>query len=72
MLVVFGHHGKTLTTSTGFPVGENQNSLSAGPHGPLLIQLRQIAHCFKADRAYGKGAAEGLGLSAEELTAVGA
>ena len=36
------------------------------------IQLRQIAHFFKADCAYGKGVAEGLGPSAEELRAVGA
>jgi catalase len=28
----------TLTTSAGIPVGDNQNSLTAGPRGPLLIQ----------------------------------
>jgi catalase len=27
-----------LTTSAGVPVGDNQNSLSAGPRGPLLLQ----------------------------------
>jgi catalase len=28
----------TLTTAAGIPVGDNQNSLTAGPRGPLLIQ----------------------------------
>lgn len=28
----------TLTTSAGIPVADNQNSLSAGPRGPLLLQ----------------------------------
>ncbi len=27
-----------LTTAAGAPVGDNQNSLSAGPRGPLLLQ----------------------------------
>jgi catalase len=29
---------KTLTTDAGIPVGDNQNSLTAGPRGPLLVQ----------------------------------
>lgn len=29
---------KTLTTAAGIPVGDNQNSLTAGPRGPLLVQ----------------------------------
>jgi catalase len=29
---------KKLTTAAGAPVGDNQNSLSAGPRGPLLLQ----------------------------------
>ena len=29
---------KTLTTSTGIPVGDNQNSLTAGERGPVLMQ----------------------------------
>ena len=28
----------TLTTASGIPVVDNQNSLSAGPRGPLLLQ----------------------------------
>ena len=28
---------KTLTTDAGIPVGDNQNSLTAGPRGPLLV-----------------------------------
>ena len=27
-----------LTTDSGNPVGDNQNSLTAGPRGPLLVQ----------------------------------
>jgi len=29
---------KTLTTSAGAPIDDNQNSLSAGPRGPLLME----------------------------------
>ena len=32
----------TLTTSAGIPVGDNQNSLTAGPRGPLLVQDWQL------------------------------
>ena len=28
---------KKLTTSTGSPVDDNQNTMSAGPRGPLLL-----------------------------------
>ena len=31
-----------LTTSAGIPVGDNQNSLTAGPRGPLLAQDWQL------------------------------
>lgn len=38
----------TLTTTAGAPVPDNQNSLSAGPRGPLLLQnyqlLEKLAH----------------------------
>ena len=33
---------RKLTTSAGIPVGDNQNSLTAGPRGPLLIQDWQL------------------------------
>jgi catalase len=37
-----------MTTSAGAPVADNQNSLSAGPRGPLLMQdyhlLEKLAH----------------------------
>ena len=33
---------KTMTTSGGNPVGDNQNSLSAGARGPLLMQDYQL------------------------------
>ncbi len=32
----------TLTTSSGIPVGDNQNSQTAGPRGPLLVQDWQL------------------------------
>ncbi|WP_430389037.1 catalase [Dyella sp. 20L07] len=35
-------HRKTLTTSSGAPVPDNQNSLTAGPRGPLLVQDHQL------------------------------
>lgn len=39
---------KTMTTSAGNPIADNQNSLSAGPRGPLLLQdyqlIEKLAH----------------------------
>src|SRR5487761_2250466 len=35
-------HRKQLTTAAGIPVGDNQNSLTAGPRGPLLVQDWQL------------------------------
>ncbi|WEK54467.1 MAG: catalase KatA [Candidatus Cohnella colombiensis] len=44
---------RKLTTSTGAPVGDNQNSLTAGRRGPTLIQdvhlLEKLAH-FNRER----------------------
>ncbi|QDP39043.1 catalase [Radiobacillus deserti] len=44
---------KYLTTSTGAPVGDNQNSITAGHRGPTLIQdvhlLEKLAH-FNRER----------------------
>src|SRR4051812_36820105 len=38
----------TMTTSAGNPVADNQNSITAGPRGPLLVQdyqlLEKLAH----------------------------
>src|SRR6202045_1035731 len=38
----------TLTTTAGNPVADNQNSITAGPRGPLLMQdyqlLEKLAH----------------------------
>ena len=40
--------GPQLTTTAGNPVADNQNSLSAGPPGPLLMQdyqlIEKLAH----------------------------
>jgi catalase len=35
-------HEKTLTTESGASVADNQNSLTAGPRGPLLVQDWQL------------------------------
>lgn len=44
---------KTLTTFAGRPVADNQNSLTAGPQGPLLVQdfqlFEKLAH-FNRER----------------------
>jgi catalase len=44
---------KTMTTATGIPVGDNQNSLTAGPRGPVLMQdfhlVEKMAH-FNRER----------------------
>src|SRR3990172_149362 len=38
----------TLTTTAGAPVADNQNSITAGPRGPVLLQdyqlIEKIAH----------------------------
>ena len=56
---------KVITTSTGSPFDDNQNSLTAGPRGPLLVQdfnlLDKLAH-FARERipervVHAKGAA---------------
>jgi catalase len=42
-----------MTTTAGIPVGDNQNSLTAGPRGPVLMQdfhlLEKMAH-FNQER----------------------
>ncbi len=39
---------KKLTTATGTPLGDNQNSITAGKRGPTLLQdtwlLEKLAH----------------------------
>jgi catalase len=44
---------QTLTTESGSPIGDNQNSLTAGPRGPLLVQdfhlIEKMAH-FNRER----------------------
>src|ERR1700752_3931165 len=44
---------KRLTTASGIPVGDNQNSLTAGPRGPVLLGdfhlLEKMAH-FNRER----------------------
>ena len=40
--------GNTITTSTGAPFDDNQNSMTVGPNGPILLQdfnlLDKLAH----------------------------
>ncbi len=42
-----------LTTASGIPVADNQNSLTAGPRGPVLMQdfhlIEKMAH-FNRER----------------------
>ena len=44
----FEDNTKPLTTAAGAPVVDNQNSMSAGPRGPLLLQdlwlIEKLAH----------------------------
>src|SRR6478736_9136553 len=44
----FEENTKPLTTAAGAPVVDNQNSMSAGPRGPLLLQdlwlIEKLAH----------------------------
>jgi len=56
---------KTLTTASGIPVADNQNSLIAGERGPILMQdfyrMEKLAH-FNRERipervVHAKGAA---------------
>jgi catalase len=39
---------RNLTTASGIPVADNQNSLTAGPRGPLLVEdfhlFEKMAH----------------------------
>jgi catalase len=70
----------TLTTSVGAPIGDNQNSVTAGQHGPVLLQdyrlIETLAHQNRERipertvRAKGWGAptfviAEGLKLAGD-------
>jgi hypothetical protein len=44
-----GRVSDQLTTSAGNPIADNQNSLTAGPRGPLLLQgyqlIEKLPHC---------------------------
>jgi catalase len=39
---------KRLTTSAGAPIADNQNAMTAGPRGPVLVQdyqlIEKLAH----------------------------
>jgi len=42
---------KTLTTASGIPAADNQNSLTAGERGPILMQdfylMEKLAHFYR-------------------------
>jgi catalase len=46
--MAFEENTRPLTTAAGVPVTDNQNSMSAGPRGPLLLQdlwlIEKLAH----------------------------
>ncbi len=47
------HGAKTLTTNTGMPISDNQNSLKAAPRGPVLLEdfvLREKIFHFDHER----------------------
>ena len=44
---------KTLTTSTGIPVGDDQNTITAGERGPVLIQDFQRGVAIFAKACFG-------------------
>jgi catalase len=46
-----------------------ENTARSVGGAPREIQLRHIAHCTKADPAYGAGVAKALGLTADDLAA---
>jgi catalase len=62
---------------TSNPIAANRRSASRAPRitgitartriAPKEIQLRHIANCMRADRAYGEGVAKALGISGSEL-----
>ena len=47
------------------------NLVAAMKPVPREIQLRQLAHFFRADPAYGEGVAKGLGIAPSEVPGVG-
>jgi len=52
---------ETMTTTGGNPVADNQNSITAGPRGPLLMQdyqlLEKLAHQNRERIVHAKGTA---------------
>lgn len=49
-----------MTTAAGNPIGDNQNSLTAGPRGPVLMAdyqlMEKMAHFNRERVVYAKGA----------------
>jgi len=55
-----------LTTENGAPIAEQQ-ALTAGPQGPVLLQDVQLIHFFRADEDYGRRLAANLGIDVNEF-----
>jgi catalase len=36
------HNKRRLATTAGAPIADNQNAITAGPHGPALLQDYQL------------------------------
>jgi len=77
---------KKLTTAAGCPIVDNQNTMTAGPRGSVLLQdvwlLEKLAHFdreviperrmhAKGSAAYGKGIAKALGIDLNEINGKG-
>ncbi|MCL6452597.1 MAG: catalase [Alicyclobacillus sp.] len=60
---------RLLTTQSGAPVDDNQNSKTAGPTGPILLEdvhlIEKLAHFHRADAGWAERVAAGLGLPAD-------
>src|SRR5699024_10228245 len=56
---------KRLTTASGMPVGDNQNSMTAGPRGPDLLQdfwlIEKLAHLAREVMSERRTHAKGSG-----------
>ena len=44
-----------------------ENTARAMGDAPLFIKQRHVSNCYKADPAYGKGVADALGITLEDV-----
>ena len=56
---------KTLTTTAGAPVADNQNAMTAGPRGPVLVQDYQLLEKLAAFSP--SNIVRGIGFSPDKM-----